>query len=140
MGANVSKSTARSTKTPLSKAPIRSHRDLEAYQRAMVLLVHIHEICESFPADDRSKLAIRMRRASEAIPERLSEGYGRRASQREFKLHLRKAVASANEMETHLKAAKQLGYVTDGDLAKLTDGYNHVGQQLNRLISTWSRY
>jgi len=50
---------------------------------------------------------------------------------------MRMAMASANEMETHLRIAGRLGYFEGEELDGLVDGYNHVGRQLNRLISVW---
>ncbi len=76
-----------------------------------------------------------MRRASKSVPANISEGFSKRATVNDFKKYMRAAMGSANEMETHLKIAKGLGY--SQQLDELIDGYNHVGRQLNRLISTW---
>ncbi len=128
------------SRAPLNRAPLRSHKDLEAYQRSMEVLVHVHELCEMFPVDERSNLASRMRRASTSVPANIAEGFGRKASKREFKQYMKKALASSNEMEAHLEIAGRLGFVAGEDLAKLTDGYSHIGQQLTRLITNWERY
>ena len=81
-----------------------------------------------------------MRRASKSIPANIAEGFGRKGSEKEFKQYMRVAMGSANEMETHLKIARTLGYAENDEIERLADGYNHVGRQLNRLISNWRTY
>ena len=81
-----------------------------------------------------------MRRASESIPANIAEGFGRKSSEKEFKQHMKMAMALTNEMETHLGAAGRLAYVNGRDLETLLDGYSHVGRQLNRLIANWGHF
>ena len=96
---------------------------MEAYQRSMKLLVDIHELCKKLPPDEKYELISQMRRASKSIPAAISEGFGRKTSEKEFKHYMRMAMGSANEMETHLRIAGNLGYITDPDLSRLTDGF-----------------
>jgi len=106
----------------------------------MDLLVQIHALCRRLPPEERYELSSQMRRASKSIPANITEGFGKRASLKEFKQYMRMAMASANEMETHLRIAGRLGYVDGKELDALVDGYNHIGRQLNRLISVWKSY
>jgi len=106
----------------------------------MELLVHVHELCDTFPVDERRNLAKQMRQASEAIPTSIAEGFGHKLSEKEFKKYIKTAMASATQMRTHLRVAGKLGFVEGEDLAKLTDGYDHIGPQLNRLMTNWKRY
>ena len=119
------------------RPPLRSHDDLEAYQGSMTLLMRVHDICKRLPREERHELASQMRRASRSIPANIAEGFSKRASVKEFKQYMRTAMGSANEMETHLKIAGRLGYLENPELDELVDGYNHIGRQLNRLISGW---
>ena len=135
--ASGSKQAARGAKATVSRAPLRSHKELEAYQRSMELLVHVHELCDRFPVDERRDLAGQMRRASEAIPISIAESFASKVSQKDFKRFMKTAMASASEMEAHLKLAGKLGFVVGEDLAKLSDGYSHIGPQLNRLMTSW---
>jgi len=105
----------------------------------MDLLVRIHTLANQLPNEERHDLARQMRRASKSIPANIAEGFAKRPSVNEFKQYMRTAMASANEMETHLKIVGRLGYAPQADLAGLLDGYNHVGRQLNRLIANWRR-
>jgi four helix bundle protein len=121
----------------MNRTPLRSHDDLEAYQSSMQLLVRVHKLCRSLPPEEKFELGSQMRRASKSIPANISEGFSKRATANEFKRYMRTAMGSANEMETHLKIAGSLGYLAGQELDGLVDGYNHIGRQLNRLITNW---
>ena len=123
--------------TPVARKTIRSYEDIEAYQRAMKLVAGIHALVKTFPAYERHDLASQMRRAAKSVPANIAEGYARRWSVKEFKNYLRMAMASANEMEVHLKIAVELGYVAQQDAGQYVQEYGIIGKQLNRLISTW---
>jgi four helix bundle protein len=122
------------------RAPLRSHEDLDAYRLAMNLLVRVQSLTQRLPKEERFELGSQMRRASRSIPANIAEGFAKRESTREFKHYMRTAMGSANEMETHLRIAAQLGYLAEPDLAELIDGYDHIGRQLNRLIANWRQF
>jgi four helix bundle protein len=122
------------------RAPLRSHKELRAYQLAMDLLVRVHRLIDRLPREERYELGSQMRRASRSIPANIAEGFAKRQSTEEFQHYMRTAMGSANEMETHLRIAAQLGYIVEPKLRELIDGYDHVGRQLNRLIATWRRF
>jgi four helix bundle protein len=122
------------------RAPLRSHEDLDAYRLAMNLVARVQSLIEKLPKEERFELGSQMRRASRSIPANIAEGFAKRQSTKEFKHYMRTAMGSANEMETHLRIAAQLGYVAELDLAELADGYDHVGRQLNRLIANWRQF
>ena len=46
-------------------------------------------------------------------------------------------MASANEMEVHLKIAAELGYLAQEEAQRYVNEYGIVGKQLNPLISAW---
>src|SRR3990170_5785157 len=98
----------------------------------MDLLVQVYSLVGQLPSEERNDLARQMRRASKSIPANIAEGFAKRQSASEFKQYMRMAMASANEMETHLRIAERLGYVQGAELDEIIDGYNHVGRQLNR--------
>ena len=120
-----------------ARPAIRSYEDIEAYQRAMKLIAAMHAVVKTLPSYEKHDLAAQMRRASKSIPANIAEGYARRQSTREFKHYLRMAMASANEMEVHLKIAGELDYLSRNQANEYSKEYNIVGRQLNRLISTW---
>ncbi len=120
-----------------ARRTIRSYEDIEAFQRAMVLLVTVHRVALSFPAYERFDLSAQVRRASKSIPANIAEGYGKRRSVRHFKLYLENALGSTNEMIVHMQVAKALDYITEEDSDALIADYRIVGKQLTRLIEKW---
>jgi hypothetical protein len=40
-------------------------------------------------------------------------------------------------MEVHLKIARELDYVTDGEYREFVEEYQTIGKQLTRLIQYW---
>ncbi len=119
---------------------IQSYRDLDVYQRAMALLVPVHELVLSFPEYEKYELCSQMRRASKAIPVNIAEGYSKRRFEKEFKNHLNIAMGEANEMVVHLETSRALGYAGPTPCTELIDGYTIVGKQLFRLMSNWHSY
>ena len=119
------------------RTPIRSYEDIEAFQRAMKLVRRVHEMVQRFPAHERYDLAAQMRRAAKSVRTNIAEGYGRRSSVKDFRQFLRIAAASANEMEVHLKIARELGYASEDEIEELMDEYRVVAKQLTRLTAVW---
>ncbi len=122
------------------RAPIKSYHDLEVYQRARAMRRDVHRVVTTFPDHEKYDLVDQMRRASKSVAANITEGFGYRDRPAELKRYLRIAMASANEMEGHLEAALDLGYLTDVDYRRLTSEYSVIGRQLNRLIATWQRF
>lgn len=110
---------------------------LECYRRAMGLVPQVNALIRRLPAEERFELVSQTRRASRSVPANIAEGYAKRKSSKEFANYLTTAMASANEMEVHLKIADQLGYA---DVSGLIEECNVVGRQLNKLIASWQRF
>jgi len=122
----------------VGRPAIRSYDDLECYQRAMKLLAPVHTLALSFPEYERYELASQLRRACKSVLANIAEGYGKKASAREFKAYLNNALGSANEVIVHLKIANELGYARDaGSVDDLIAGYTVVARQLYRLREAW---
>ena len=123
-----------------ARSAIRSYEDIEAYQRAMQLLVPLHAVVLTFPDYERFELASQLRRASKSIPANIAEGYGKKSSVKEFNNYLNHALGSANEVIVHLKIAGTLNYAEEARLLALVEGYTIVAKQLHRLIQTWQSF
>lgn len=119
------------------RRPIKSYEDIEAYQRAMKLVPAVHALVKQLPTYEKHDLVSQMRRAAKSVPANIAEGYARRGSAKDFKNYLRIAMASANEMEVHLKMAIDLGYLPRAEAERYRREYGVVGRQLNRLITVW---
>jgi four helix bundle protein len=110
---------------------------LEVYRRGMRLMREMHRLVSRFPAHERYGLQDQIRRASKSIPANIAEGYAKRASGKEFARALTVSLGSANEMEVHLKIARDLEYIGTSQAREWIDEYVIVGKQLRRLIAYW---
>ena len=125
------------TRVAVNERTSKGYEGLEVYQRAMALLKPMHSLVLTFPDYEKYDLASQMRRACKSIPANVAEGYARRRSPKEFCNFLSVAMGSANEMEVHLRIAKELDYVTEHQCHEFTREYQTIGKQLNGLIKYW---
>jgi four helix bundle protein len=89
---------------------VQDFRKFEVWQRARVFVVGVYEVANEFPPFERFGLASQVRRAVTSIPANIAEGAAKPSS-REFARFLDIAVGSANEVESHLITAADLGYL-----------------------------
>lgn len=120
--------------------PIRSYRDIEAYQRAKALVKPVYEIVRRFPPCERYDLCDQMRRACKSVVANIVEGYGHKDTPPRAKDFWRFSMGSANEMIEHLETAITLGYLSQERGRSLIEQYAIVAKQLNRLIRNWRRF
>jgi len=111
---------------------IASYRDLEAWQSAMELLLIIYDIASRLPQVERFELASQMRRAAVSVPSNLAEGQAYGPSAR-YLHHVRIALGSLAELDTHLEAILRISYLTEKALAPAFDLLHQSGRLLHGL-------
>ena len=116
-----------------TKAPIRSHRDLIVWQKAMDLVVNVYRATDCFPKAEVYGLTSQIRRAVTSIPANIAEGQGRRLT-KEFLYFLANARGSLWELDTHLESASRLGFLTSEVHKELRLQLDEVGRILNGLM------
>ena len=121
-----------------AKAPIRSHRDLIVWQKAMDLVVKVYRNTESFPKSETYGLTSQIRRAVTSIPANIAEGQGRRLT-KEFVYFLANARGSLWELDTHLETSLRLGYLNSEIHEELQSQMDEVGRMLNGLMRSVSQ-
>ena len=55
----------------------RGHRDLVAWQKALMLVTEIYRVARTFPKDEMYGPVSQLRRAAVSVPSNLAEGQGR---------------------------------------------------------------
>ena len=115
------------------QAPIRSFRDLQAWQTAMDLAIACYGLTKDFPHDERYGLTAQLRRSAVSIPSNIAEGRGRRGIGG-FLYHLSVANGSLMELETQLLIAIRLRYIRDGADEAILSQLSRVRQLLAGLI------
>jgi four helix bundle protein len=114
-------------------APIKSHRDLIVWQKAMDLVVLIYQATAAFPKQELYGLTSQLRRAAASIPANIAEGQGRRAKP-EFCQFLGNARGSLLELDTHLELSLRLKYLTPSQHERIQKDVVEVGRLTNGLL------
>jgi four helix bundle protein len=121
-----------------SPGPIRSYKDLIAWQKAMALVKHVYALSSGFPATERFGLTSQVRRAAVSIPSNIAEGYGRR-SKTDYIRFLDVARGSTNEVETQLLLAESLGFQAPANIQPILTMLDEVQRILRGLIQQLER-
>jgi four helix bundle protein len=85
---------------------IRSHRDLEVWQRAMRLVEQVYQTTRTFPREEMFLLTAQMRRAALSVACNIAEGHGR-TGRSEYAHHLSIAHGSLIELETQTEVSQR---------------------------------
>ncbi len=108
---------------------IKSYRDLQIWQKAVDLAVHVYQITETFPKSEVYGLANQMRRAAVSVASNIAEGHSR--SQAELSHFLSIARGSLAELETQIEIAKRIDYLSPTQNTQLLDETDILGRQIN---------
>ena len=101
------------------------YENLIAWQKGLALVIAVYRETESWPQTELYGLTSQVQRAAVAIPSNLAEGYGR-SGPREFAHHTSIAYGSLCEVETQLRIASELGYLTPAATQRLKSLANDV--------------
>ena len=63
------------SESAVQKNPIRSFRDLDAWNVAMALAVNCYRVAKRLPAEERFELSAQIRRAAVSVPSNVAEGH-----------------------------------------------------------------
>ena len=108
---------------------IKSYRDLQIWQKAVDLAVHVYQMTEAFPKSEVYGPANQMRRAAASVASNIAEGHSR--SQAELSRFLSIARGSLAELETQVEIAQRISYLSPVQHTELLDETNTLGKQIN---------
>ena len=111
---------------------IKSHKDLDVWQKAMAFVVNIYQLTSEFPQAEKYGLASQIQRASVSVPSNIAEGAARKGS-KEFVQSLYVALGSLAEVETQVEIAHKLGYAKNID--DLDNDLTNIRRMLLGLIN-----
>jgi four helix bundle protein len=114
--------------------PIRSYRDLIAWQRAIELAEAVYRLSTAFPRDELYGLTSQARRAAVSVAANIAEGYGRE-TRPAYISFLRISRASLRELETHLIIAQRVGLVAPAQVKPVLDLCEEEGRILHGLMT-----
>lgn len=119
----------------LEAAPVRSYRDLLAWQKSMALVVNLYRCTQAFPKTETYGITAQLRRAAVSVPSNIAEGQGR-ISTGEFRQFLGHARGSLLEVETQVSIAQELGFLSQESSETLLRQCAEVGKILGGLIKS----
>ncbi len=114
---------------------IRDVSDLEVYQESLKLLPELYSLVERLPRSEID-LVIQCKRAAKSIPANIAEGFAKRVFVKEFKRFLKIAIASSDEVITHLRIVS----IVKPDLIEakiLGEKYKVLSKRINALSTKW---
>ena len=112
---------------------IKSFRDLDIWQKGIILVKDIYKKTLDFPREETYGLTSQIRRAAVSIPSNIAEGHIRQ-HRTEFKQFLNIALGSLAELETQIIIAKELNYISTETSQGLVDQMHLLGKMTRSLI------
>ena len=112
-----------------------TYEDLAVWQAAMDLIMKIYTVSRKFPVDERYGLTNQLRRAAVSVASNIAEGKGR-ISDKELLQFLSRARGSLYEVQTQVRVAVGLSYLTDPEASTVVQCADRVGCLLNGLMRT----
>jgi four helix bundle protein len=117
---------------------MQGFRRLNVWTKAHQLTLDVYKVTARFPKDELYALTSQMKRAASSIAANIAEGCGR-GSDADFTRFLLIAMGSASELEYHLLLARDLGFMTAEDYARLDGMTTEIKRMLAALIQKTRR-
>jgi four helix bundle protein len=108
------------------KRDIRTHRDLDVYERAFAAAVEIFECSKGFPKEETYSLTDQIRRSSRSVCANLAEAWRKRRYPALFRSKLTDSDDEAAETQVWIEFAVKCGYLAREQAAKLYQEYDGI--------------
>src|SRR5437867_4660229 len=119
----------------LMSKKIVNHTELDVYQRAFDMAMHIFELSKSFPKEETYSLTDQIRRSSRSVCANLAEGWRKRRYEKAFISKLSDAEGEAAESQVWLQFAVQCRYIEAEDGRKLYSVCDEIIRMLMNMIN-----
>lgn len=117
------------------KKQIRTHLDLEVYQRAFAAAMVWFEKSKCFPVEERYSLTDQGRRSSRSVCANLAEAWRKRRYPAAFLNKLNECEGEAAETQVWIQFAVKCGYLDREEAHKLYSEYDDILGMLVRMIN-----
>lgn len=118
---------------------IRQFTDLNAWQESHKLVILIYKVTRGFPREELFGLTSQIRRAVISVTSNIAEGFGRQTYKEKVQFYYL-AQGSLTELKNQVIAARDIGYLRDGDFQLLMNQANVAHQLLQGLISSSKKF
>ena len=105
---------------------VRSHVDLEVYQRGFEVAMNIFELSKRFPKEERYSLTDQIRRSSRSVCANLAEAWRKRIYEAAFISKLSDSETEAAETQVWLQFAVKCGYIPRNTGATMYKEYDKL--------------
>ena len=112
---------------------MHDYEKLVVWQKSMDFVIFVYEITKKFPKNEDYALTSQIRRAVISVPSNIAEG-SRRNTQKDFAHFLTMSLGSLAELDTQIKIAERLKYVSKKDEIELYEKLSEIMRMLNKLI------
>jgi four helix bundle protein len=119
----------------MSNGQVRTHKDLDVWNKAMELAEKLYYLTAKFPKEERYGFVSQIRRSAISIPSNIAEGAARN-SKKEFIQFLYVAMGSLSEIETQVLLATRLKLINE---PALFDNIESIRKMLLGLIKFLKR-
>ena len=119
----------------MPKEPIKSHKDLKAYQKAFDAAMQIFELSKKFPKEEKYSLTDQIRRSSRSVCANLAEAWRKRRYEAAFIAKLNDSEAEAAETQTWLDFAVECNYLDKEKGQQLSEQYDQILGILVKVIN-----
>ena len=109
------------------------HKDLKIWQRGIALVTEVYRVTENYPAKEIFGMTNQMRRAAYSIPMNIAEGSAR-STLKEYIHFLHIALGSIAELDTQLIISKNLNFIDDQAMLKLSNELTELSKMTSSLI------
>jgi len=119
---------------------IRSHRDLEVYQKAFATAMEIFEFTKAFPREEMYSLTDQIRRSSRSVCSNLAEAWRKRRYEAAFCSKTNDSETEAGETQVWLEFAVHCGYLDRERALRTYRTYDEILATLVGMINhadTW---
>jgi four helix bundle protein len=117
------------------KNKIRSHCDLEVYQKGFGVAMQIFDLSKLFPKEETYSLTDQVRRSSRSVCANLAEAWRKRRYEAAFISKLSDVESEAAETQVWLQFAVACKYLTRDAAAPLYRGYEEVLKMVVAMIN-----
>lgn len=108
------------------KKKIRTHRDLDVYQKAFDASMRIFEMSRAFPKEETYSLTDQIRRSSRSVCANLAEAWRKRRYEKSFMSKLSDSESEAAETQVWLEFAVKCEYMDRDEAATLYQTYDEI--------------
>lgn len=122
----------------VSTKPIKTFRDLYAWQNGHRLVLEVYNVTKEFPPKESYALTNQMRRAATSVTSNIAEGFGRRGKKEKTQFYSM-ALGSLTELQNQISIAQGVGYITQDLAEKLNNQSVTVHKLLNGLIKSTNK-